>query len=343
MKISVRFLLVALVATVSAWAQPTVAGVDNAFSFQPHLSPGVLATVFGANLSGASPTTVTLDGLDCPVTFTSATQLNIQVPWDAPIGAGNLFVTVDGSSSTAFAINLATYSPALVSVNGSGSGTGEFFSGANLISTANPANGGDILTTYGAGLGATNPAIATGLVTPDPPPYYVTVAAPTMTVGGKAATISFSGLAPGVLATDQINFTLPDLVSTGNPAVVVTIGGVSSPSVTIPVGCREVNSLVTVTKGKIEHPSGNRYTQAVEIKNKTSTSLPANASVVLTTLTSSATLINGGGTTCPSSDGSPFKSFTLTGTGTSQSGSADLAFTDSTTGTITYSVRVLVP
>jgi len=343
LKNSVRYSLIALIATVSALAQPTVSAVANGFSFQPHLSPGVLASVFGANLAGTNPTTVVLNGIDCPVTFTSAAQLNIQVPWEAAIGAGHLTVTVDGSHSAPFSVSLATYSPALVSLNGSGSGTGEFFSGPNLIGTSNPANGGDVLLTYGIGLGPTNPAIATGEITPNPPPLYVTVGAPALTVGGKAATISFSGLAPGALATDQINFTLPALVPTGDPNVIVTIGSATSPPVTIPVGCKQVNSQVTVTKGKIEHASGNLYTQAVKIQNKTSTNLPTNASLVLTTLTSSAKLSNGGGATCPSSDGSPFKSFSFTGTGTSQTATVTLAFTDSTTGTIAYGVRVLVP
>lgn len=343
MKNLVRYSLGVLICAVSALAQPTVSAVVNGFSFQPHLSPGVLASVFGANLAGTNPTTVTLNGISCPITYTSASQLNIQVPWEAAVGTGHLTVTVDGSHSTPFSVSLATYSPALASLNGSGSGTGEFFSGPNLIGTSNPANGGDVLLTYGIGLGPTNPAIATGEITPNPPPYYVTVGTPALTVGGKAATISFSGLAPGALATDQLNFTLPALVSTGSPNAIVTIGSATSPPITIPVGCKQVNSQVTVTKGAIQHPSANRYTQAVKIQNKTSTSLPANASLVLTTLTSSAELTNGGGATCPSSDGSPFKSFIFTGTGTEQTATVSLAFTDSTTGTITYGVRVLAP
>jgi hypothetical protein len=52
-------------------------------------------------------------------------------------------------------------------------------------------------------------------------------------------------------------------------------------------------------------------------------------------------LTNGGGTSCPSSDGSPYKSFTLEGSGTAQTATFTLDFTDTTTGTITYGQRVL--
>ncbi|HTQ54282.1 MAG TPA: IPT/TIG domain-containing protein [Bryobacteraceae bacterium] len=340
MKLGLRLLLVLSVSAFAALAQPVIGAVANGFSFGSQLSPGVLAAVFGSNLSGGS-VSVTLNGAACPVTFVAASQLNIQIPWEAATGKGRVVVTVDGVKSSPVTVTISKYSPALVSLDGSGSGTGEFFSGPNLITTTNPANGGDTLTTYAIGLGATTPAIATGELTPDPPPFYTTLATPTINVGQKAATVFFSGLAPGVLAIDQLNLTLAPNTPVGTETVLLKIGSASTNVINIPIGCLDKTASVSVALGPLNHPSAGKYTQKVTITNTSGTTLPAKGSLVLTALTSSATLTNGGGASCPSSDGSPYKSFTFTGSGSAQTASVSLQFTDTTTGAITYGQRVL--
>lgn len=338
----INAVLLFAVSALCAFAQaPTVSGVLNGFSFTSQISPGVLASVFGSNLSGNN-LQVTLNGTDCPVTFSSAAQLNIQVPWEAKIGAGSVVVEHDSLSSTPFAVTVTRYSPALVSANGSGSGTGVFLSGGTkLISTTNPANGGDLLVTYAVGLGATTPAATTGVVTPNPPPLYVTLGSPSLVIGKKAQ-ILFSGLAPGVLATDQLNFILAPNTPVGTDTVDLTIGAYSTGLITIPIACLDVTTGVSVSKGPITNPSAGKYQQKVTITNTSGKALPARASLVLTGLTSSATLTDGGGATCPSSDGSPYRSFAFTGTGSAQTATFYLTFTDTTTGNITYGERVLI-
>jgi uncharacterized protein (TIGR03437 family) len=341
-KISIVCLLVAVISAVPALAQPTVnaGGVLNSYDYTPVLSPGVLASVFGSNLTGTSPTTVTLNGLDCAVIFAFPTQVNIQLPWEAAVGTGSLIVTVDGSSSTPVQVSLTEYSPALEALNAQGTGAGVFFSGANLISSTNPANGGDTISAWATGLGATNPAIAAGEVTPQPPPSYVT-RTPSVTLGGMPARVTFSGLLPGAVATDEVNFTVPaDVVPGPAVAVVIGIGGDVSNTVTLPVGCQQVNSQVSIKRSELHHGSGEHYAQGIRIENTSTGTLPATGSVILTSLPSTAQLMNGGGATCPSSDGSPYLSFTFTGT--PQTATFSIDFT-STTGTITYGVRVLTP
>jgi uncharacterized protein (TIGR03437 family) len=337
MKTRTLFLLLSAVSTVSLLAQtPTITGVTNALSFTPQLSPGVLATVFGTNLSGNS-LQVTLHGLSCPVTYTSAGQLNIQVPWEAAVGPSQVTVTHDGLSSTPFSITLTTYSPALVSVDGSG----YFMSGSYLISTTNPANAGDVLSTAAIGLGDTTPASVTGVVTPNAPPLYTTLATPSLTVGAKKTTVLFSGLVAGVLATDQINFALAPNTPVGTETVSLRVGNSSTSQVTIPIGCLDVTTLVSVSLGPLNHPSADIYTQTVTIQNISANRINAKASLILTGLTSTAHLANGGGTLCPSSDGSPYKSVEFTGTGSAQTATTTLDFTDRSTGTITYGQRIL--
>lgn len=340
MRVTVQALMLLCLSAPGALAQtPVVGAVVNGFSFGTQLSPGVLASVFGSSLAGNNQH-VRLNGVDCPITFSSDSQVNIQIPWEARKGAGRVVVSHDGMNSTPFPVTVMTYSPALVSFAGGGSGTGVFYSGNHLIGSTNPANGGDTLITYGVGLGATNPAIATGQITPDPPPLYVTLVAPTIKVGGQAATVLFSGLAPEALATDQINFTLAPNTPVGTRPVVVRIGNASTNQVTVPIGCLDVTGSVTVDLGPLTHQSGSKYSQKITLTNISGTTFAAKGSVVLTNLTSTTQLNNGGGTACPSSDGSPYKSISFTGSGSAQTATVTLSLTDAS-GNISYGVRVL--
>ena len=57
-----------------------------------------------------------------------------------------------------------------------------------------------------------------------------------MTIGGKLATISFSGLTPGIPGLYQINAAVPAGIGAGDTVpVVVTVGGQTNPPVTIAV------------------------------------------------------------------------------------------------------------
>jgi uncharacterized protein (TIGR03437 family) len=53
-------------------------------------------------------------------------------------------------------------------------------------------------------------------------------------IGGQQANVSFSGLAPGFPGLYQINVTVPSGL-TGNQQVTVSIGGQTSPAVTLPL------------------------------------------------------------------------------------------------------------
>jgi uncharacterized protein (TIGR03437 family) len=341
MKTRVLFLLLSTISAVPLLAQaPTIGSVVNGFSYTTQLSPGVLASIFGTNLSGNN-LQVTLHGPQCPVTYSSASQLNIQVPWEAAVGGAHVIVAHDGLSSAPFSVTVTAYSPALLSFDGSGSGLGYFTSGSNVISTTNPANAGDILSTVAIGLGDTTPASVTGVDTPEPPPLYTTLATPSLTAGGKKTTLLFSGLVAGLLATDQINFTLAPNTPVGTETVTLKVGSLSTSLITIPIGCLDVTTSVSVSLGPLKHPSAGKYTQAVTIQNTSGERINAKGSLILTALTSSAQLTNGGGSLCPSSDGSPYKSIEFTGTGSAQTATTTLDFTDSSTGTITYGQRVL--
>ena len=77
------------------------------------LVPGSLGTIKGSNLAGQS-VAVTFDGLAAVLLYTSASQINLQVP--AGLGAktsATMVVTVDGSASAPQTVTLAPAGPSI--------------------------------------------------------------------------------------------------------------------------------------------------------------------------------------------------------------------------------------
>ena len=98
-----------------------------------------------------------------------------------------------------------------------------------------PAQRGDFLTIFCAGLGDVNNRPASGAAASGGP-LSTTRAAPTVTIGGVPATVSFSGLSPGFVGLYQVNVQVPASAPVGNAvSVVLTIGSVISNTVTIAV------------------------------------------------------------------------------------------------------------
>ena len=218
----------------AAPAAPTVASVVNAFSLGPQLSPGALAIIFGSNFGSgpASGVTVSVGGKPAYIFAVNPTQVNVQIPYEVSPGATNLTVAVNGAGSAPFSLTLATYAPVILTASGAGSGPAKILTSKNvLVTPAAPAGPGDNLTIFATGLGPTSPATPTGVMTGSNP----LATTPTVTVGGVAAKVLYSGSAPNSGGAIQINFTVPSGVQ-GTQPLVLTIGGVSSSaSVTVPL------------------------------------------------------------------------------------------------------------
>jgi uncharacterized protein (TIGR03437 family) len=230
-----------LIATVfltslAAQAQPSIAGVANAVSFQPTFAPGSLAVIYGKNFTTAA--TVNVAGKTAYLQPNSVfpTQMNVQLPTDAPVGATTITVTIGGQTSNAFPLTIAAYAPAIVSLNGTGSGVASVVDAVKTsmqITTTTPAAPTETLTTFATGLGATNPPIATGAGG-----TAQTAAAVAMTLGTEPLTVLFAGqISPGVY---QINFQLPKDVTGCNTTLTLSIGtgssAATSPPMTLPIG-----------------------------------------------------------------------------------------------------------
>jgi uncharacterized protein (TIGR03437 family) len=237
--------------TSAAGSAPAIAaaGVMNAASGVAGVAPGAWISIYGSNLSTAAGaatadlvngylpttfggTTVTIDGKSAYLNYVSPAQLNVQAPDFST--AGNVTVTVANSAGASTASvaaqavmpGLFTSSNYVLAVRPGDSviinGTGAAVIG---YTTAAAAKAGDVLEIFATGLGATTTAVAPGLVFSG---AYATTDMPAVNIGGKPATVMYSGLIGAGLY--QINLTVPVGLAAGTYPVVVTQSGSSSPS-----------------------------------------------------------------------------------------------------------------
>jgi hypothetical protein len=76
------------------------------------------------------------------------------------------------------------------------------------VTPSAPAQAGDLLVIYCAGLGVTNPPVGDGVASPSSPQAQ-TQAPVTVTIGGQNANVVFAGLTPTLVGLYQVNVTMP--------------------------------------------------------------------------------------------------------------------------------------
>lgn len=209
--------LFAIARILHAQAAPTITAVRNGGSFDNRLAPGLLAHVSGDDLGTNTSVAVIVGGKPAKVTIAFPTQLTIQIPVDAPLGA----TTIQVGKSAPFDITLTQYAPALFSAAFTGKGlvSASHMQTGDAVNALNPARPVETLSLYAVGLGPAGPAAAQ----------------PTITVGGQPAAIQSSGLAPAQIAIYQVVFTLPLALPAGNQPIALSIGGASSQTLTLPI------------------------------------------------------------------------------------------------------------
>lgn len=221
---------------------PTISsgGIGNAASFQPQVSPGALASIFGTNYPNVSasasapfPTTfqnvqVTVNGLAAPVFFVSSGQINFQVPWETAVGNATVTVSVSGIPSNSATVPVLAAAPGLF-LNPSVSGAALVQNADYSVNTpSNPAARGNAIIAYLSGSGPVSPAqtdgAAASLTT------LTNATSPCTAALGSAAGLTplFCGLAPGWVGLVQVNLTVPTSLSAGTYPLTVTIDGQTS-------------------------------------------------------------------------------------------------------------------
>jgi uncharacterized protein (TIGR03437 family) len=243
-------------APAPAATTPTVTaqGVVHAASDQGGvpIAPGGLITVYGVNLADGvgqskglplpqqlNGTQVLLGNQPLPILYTSAGQLNVQVPYGVPVDTQYQLTVQHGNTlSVPQSLVVAQAQPGIFTVNQQGTGQGSIVKSdqVTLAQPGTPASIGETVVIYCTGLGAVTPAVKEGSPAPTTPPLSTTVNPVTVTIGGKAAQVAFSGLTPGYAGLYQINAVVPSGITTGDAVpVVLSVAGQTSPAVTIAV------------------------------------------------------------------------------------------------------------
>ena len=105
----------------------------------------------------------------------------------------------------------------------------------SLVTTARPAQIGETIAVYLTGLGDVTPAVADGALGPSNPPSLTTNNI-TAFISGKAATVTYAGLAPQLAGLYQVNITIPAGVSAGDNALDISGPDSYTTESVIPVG-----------------------------------------------------------------------------------------------------------
>lgn len=217
-------------------------------AFQGGFAPGSYISIYGTFLSpsnqlestaalpyGLSDTSVAFYAANGRyagrIHFVSPNQINVQVPWELQgQSSAQMVVRIGETPSEAYDVSIGTYSPGVFS-NGAAILD---FPGYQPVTASNPAKRGQVIQIFANGLGPAESTLQTG--EPVPAQGLVnTRSLPTVTIGGKNAPVSFSGMAPGFVGLYQVNVAVPTDVSAGTQQLVISIGGVSSKATDLPV------------------------------------------------------------------------------------------------------------
>ncbi len=222
--------------TVGNNPQISVGGLTNGASYKSVFAPGMIMSVFGTGLAPLydvntrlplplkmDGVTAAVNGISAPLYFNSTGQMNVQIPYEAGAGPAVLAVNNNGVVSS-FNFQINPTAPGI-------------FAATDLtLVPYGTGKQGDILLAFITGEGDVSPGQVTGSApsASTPIPQLPVPRLPlTLTVGGVPAEILFGGIPPFLVGVTQVNFKVPLTVEPGPQPVVVTVGGVASPPVTL--------------------------------------------------------------------------------------------------------------
>jgi uncharacterized protein (TIGR03437 family) len=253
---------------------PVLQSITNGASFQPQFSSNGMVSIFGSGfqtsgrlrtaglgdyVNGAFPTElgcvgvqVTGPGLaqpvSLPIAFVDPNQINAQMPEFTGTGPVGLTVILNPGEVNAVPSAVGTFqtleafAPAFflfgnsTSIAAEEAGTGTIVANPSVVPGASPAKPGDTVSLFGTGFGATNPATVAGEI----PSALATLTNPvSVEIGGVTlaqSDVQYAGISPGSISgLYQFNVVIPASTPNGDIPVTISIGGVQTPSATIPV------------------------------------------------------------------------------------------------------------
>jgi uncharacterized protein (TIGR03437 family) len=222
-----------------------ITAVANGAGFGTAVTAGSWATVFGT-FAGVTTTTapgfplpktlagvtVAVAGVEAPVYFVNAGQINILIPTATTPGLHPIRVATAGGNFDSN-VQILSAAPGLFT---QGLDTPPKSAARNQNSTENTdtnrAVRGEVIQIYGSGPGNFTAPVIDGAGAPSSP-LTQTRSTPQVFIGGAPAQVQFSGLAPGFPGLWQVNAFIPTQVLSGRVPVVVYVDGVNSNEVYI--------------------------------------------------------------------------------------------------------------
>ena len=236
----------------SAPASPMVNAVVSAASLASGTAPASWIVLNGTNLASTTRTwtvaeataglptsldrvSVQVNGKAAYVQSISPTKVIVLTPSDSSTGPVTVEVSNNGTRAPAASVTMAALAPSLLVASG-----GKYLVTShadnpladrvdNFPSAPFPAPtaaaAGEVISFYGTGFGPVDPAVVDGVLQGSAANL---TASYTLMIGGKIATVSFAGLAPGFAGIYQFKSTVPVDSASGDQPVVIQIGGLST-------------------------------------------------------------------------------------------------------------------
>ena len=252
---------------------PVITSVSAATEGQMFIAPNTWVSIYGTGFTqvgftdtwsvaiknsatGALPTTldnvsVMIGGMPTYVYYISATQINVLTP---NIGFGSVTVTVTNGTGTSNVVTIISqqdipgffeWANALGKTPGDNSqqpvATHSDYSYAAANGTFTtpsvPAAPGETITLWGSGFGTTSPANPFGVAIPSTGGPFLTTAAVSVLLNNAPVTVINSNaiLTPGDAGLYQLAITIPSGLANGTYPISVSVGGVTSPTLSLAV------------------------------------------------------------------------------------------------------------
>jgi len=229
-------------ATTISTTTPVInpSGILNAASFLGDIAPGSLASLFGSNLAdntyqgsqvygngqfltSVAGVSVSVNGLNAPLTYVSPGQINFQVPWETQPGtAATVQVTRASVQSNVETFTIANTAAPSMFLNDTT--TGVAWVTGNCPALQCTMQAGNTYQLWANGLGPKNlpeqDGVGDGATNINDLSVVGGTASCQLTIGGVAATVTYCGASPGYI-NDQLNFTYPAGIPSGAPVLAV--------------------------------------------------------------------------------------------------------------------------
>jgi len=227
-----QFVQVPVTFTAGGSSSVSITSGGNNFSYEAAEAAGMLTIVQGTNLAPTAHTatslplpyqlggaSATVNGIPAPLYYVSPAQMDIQIPYEVPVGPAILAVNNNGAVAS-YSIYIDQTDPGIA-----------YDPTAGMVASGskNPGKRGGVFDMYITGEGDVAPFVATGSGPVGPTPKSRLPIS--VTIAGIPAQIQFNGIPSWSAGVTQLDVLVPANAPTGPQPLVVTVGGVDSPSV----------------------------------------------------------------------------------------------------------------